>query len=123
MNYKLFSFKSGKHLNEVKNAFKLAEKEAKEIGITEKEYIEEIAKVILGLDEDNYKETIKNINNSIIKNGFNKISDFFNYLIKEDGVVSGGPTTVSTSFSPSVRPENLIKPKIKNNKNKKKNAK
>lgn len=118
MNYKLFSAKSGKSIEDVKKIHTEALKEADCMGV-EKSLIEEFCSCYIEdeLDLDNIKTVAKNLNDAYLRSKHVSFSHFMEYLMSEDDSVSGG--TISSDFASDLRPETALDvDKLKNKKDK-----
>jgi len=108
MNLKIFVYKTGKPLSEIKQVCDLALKEAQILGLEHDEmFVESVIREILDMDETEFSQCIRDLNKKFVESKYDSFNDFMESLIVEDGI-SGGGTTVSTSFSLSSRPESLV---------------
>ena len=101
MNFRLLSILSGKPLSEVKEYYNKAIKEKDFLGIKENEthFLTEMMKVYLDIEEDACSKTLSD---SFIKSGKSSFNEFLESLLSEEGM------TVSTDFSPAVKPETML---------------
>lgn len=109
MNLKIFVYKTGKPLSEIKQVVDKALKEANLLGLENDDlFVESTVATLLDMDEAEYSECIRDLNRKFVESKFDSFDDFIESLVSEE--------MVSTGFAPSDRPENLVKPEPKKKK-------
>jgi len=102
MNLKLFVYKTGKHLSEIKQIAEKALNEASILGLEyDERFVESIIVELLDMTEQEYNLCIRELNKKFMESGLNSFDEFIESLVKEE-------TMTSTGFSIGSRPENLI---------------
>lgn len=78
MNFKSYAYRSGRSLEEVKNIYEKALKESDCLGMSDNlKFVEDIFTTMLGLNEEDYEETLKKLNNRFKESGY---TDFHKFL-------------------------------------------
>jgi hypothetical protein len=102
MNLKLFVYKTGKPLSEIKQIADKAIKEAQILGCENDErFVESVLVTLLDMNEEEYTVCIKDLNKKFVESKFQSFDDFLESLLVED-------TMMSTAFGLSLRPENML---------------
>ena len=106
MNLKIFVYKTGKSLSEIKQIADKALKEANLLGVdTDELFIESTIANMLDMNDQEYSECIRDLNRKFIESKYESFDEFLESLVSEE--------MVSTGFAPSERPEKLEMPKPK----------
>lgn len=106
MNLKIFVYKTGKPLSEIRQIADKAIKEASLLGLDKDSiFIESTVASLLDMDEKEYSECIRELNRKFIESRYESFNDFIESLLTEE--------MVSTGFAPGDRPEKLVKPEPK----------
>lgn len=106
MNLKIFVYKTGKPLSEIKQVVDKALKEANILGLDNDDlFIESTVANLLDMNETEYTDCIRDLNRKFIESKFESFDDFIESLVSEE--------TVSTGIALTTRPEKLVKPEPK----------
>jgi len=106
VNLKIFVYKTGKPISEVKQVVEKAIKEAQILGLENDDlFIESTTASLLDMNEEEYTECIRELNKRFLESNYNSFNDFMESLVSEE--------MVSTGFAVGDRPESLEKPKPK----------
>lgn len=106
MNLKIFVYKTGKSLTEIKQVVDKALKEAHMLGVeTDEMFIESTVANMLDMNDQEYSECIRDLNRKFIESKFDSFDEFLESLVSEE--------MISTGFAPGERPEKLEMPKPK----------
>jgi hypothetical protein len=109
MNLKIFVYKTGKPISEIKQIVEKAIKEAQILGLENDDlFIESITASLLDMNDAEYLECIRELNKIFLESKYDSFNDFMESLVSEE--------MVSTGFAVSDRPENFIKPEPKKDK-------
>lgn len=109
MNLKIFVYKTGKPLSEIKQVAEKALKEAQILGIENDDlFIESTVATFLDMTETEYSECIRELNKKFVESKYDSFDAFMESLVSEE--------MVSTGFALSDRPESLELPKPKKKK-------
>jgi len=109
MNLKIFVYKTGKPISQVKQIVEKAIKEAQILGLENDDlFIESTTASLLDMNEEEYTECIRELNKRFLDSNYNSFNDFMESLVSEE--------MVSTGFEVSERPETLQKPEPKKKK-------
>lgn len=109
MNLKIFVYKTGKPISEVKQIVEKAIKEAQILGLENDDlFIESTTASLLDMNEEEYTECIRELNKRFLESNYNSFNDFMESLVSEE--------MVSTGFAVSERPETLQKSEPKKKK-------
>jgi hypothetical protein len=102
LELKLLAIKAGISKSEIIEIYKKSIIEAKSLGKqNDKEFILEIIKSFVGLEENDKNNSIINLNNKFIHSGYADFNTFLEDLWLNEDIVS-------TDFSPDVRPEHML---------------
>jgi hypothetical protein len=107
-NYALknIALQAGLSKNEINNYYDKAVNEAKYLGKHhDDDYVLSIVRTLVGLDEEDINQTVKNINTKFIESGYSDFNKFLEDVWEETSATSG---IVSTDFPPEDRPEHKL---------------
>lgn len=76
-------------------------------------FILDIIKTFIGLNEESIKDTIANLNKKFLESGYTDFNQFLEDTWTSTAPIGGVGTVVSTDFPPSVRPEHMLGHSVK----------